>query len=100
MPMSFFCSMIRGIYLFLPFLHNGHRFKINFLIILNLFFLSLCIHSNLGGQLKTKNGQKYIINHRDDRVLIKKTHFILICVLIAIVMAALALLTYFVFAQR
>lgn len=89
---------LRNIFLF-PSWHST-PFQNGFLNDLNLFFLPLCIHSNSGGQLKTKNGQKYIINHRDDRVLIKKTHFILICVLIAIVMAALALLTYFVFAQR
>lgn len=58
-------------------------------------------HSESGGQLKTKNGQKYIINHRQNEgFYISKSHAILIAALIAIVMAAYAVLMYFLFASR
>lgn len=55
-----------------------------------------------GGQLKSKNGQKYIINHHrpNDGFYISKSHAILIAALIAIVMAAYAVLMYFLFASR
>ena len=53
-----------------------------------------------GGQLKTKNGQKYIINHRIDGIFISKTHAILLALLTLIVMAAVFLLTYFLLAQH
>lgn len=55
---------------------------------------------NEGGQLKTKNGQKYIINHRQqDGFYISKLHAILIAALIVIVMAAYAILLYFLFSS-
>lgn len=47
-----------------------------------------------GGQLKSKNGQKYIINHRNDGFFITKKHIFLITLLIAIVMASVLLLMY------
>lgn len=56
--------------------------------------------AHAGGQLKSKNGQKYIINHRNDGFFITKKHIFLIAVLIAIVMAAVFLLTYYLLAHR
>lgn len=53
-----------------------------------------------GGQLKSKNGQKYIIKPRDNGFYVTKSHVVLFTVLIAIVIAAVALLTYFLLAQR
>lgn len=64
-----------------------------------VFFL-LPSPANAGGQLKSKNGQKYIINHRNDGFFITKKHIILIALLIAIVMAAVFLLTYYLLAHR
>lgn len=53
----------------------------------------------LGGQLKSKNGQKYIINHRPEGFYISKSHAILLALLAVIVMAAVFLLTYFLLAH-
>lgn len=58
-------------------------------------FLLLCA----GGQLKTKNGQKYIINHRNDGFFVTKSHAIVLAALTLIVMAAIFLLTYFLLAH-
>lgn len=60
------------------------------------------LDTSSGGQLKTKNGQKYIINHHrpNEGFYISKSHAILIAALIAIVMAAYAVLMYFLFASR
>lgn len=66
-----------------------------------IFFLFYRTIDTLGGQLKTKNGQKYIINQRiQDGFYVSKSHAILIAALIAIVMAAFAILIYFLVAQR
>ncbi|XP_031619853.1 aminopeptidase Ey isoform X2 [Contarinia nasturtii] len=57
---------------------------------------------NEGGQLKTKNGQKYIINnhhHHRDGFYVTKRHAILIAALILIVMLAYTVLIYFLFAK-
>lgn len=79
--------MIKGLMDFLPF-----------------FFTLLCV---LGGQLKTKNGQKYIISDPYERssnsqngFYISKRLAILIAALAIIVMLAYSILIYFLFAQR
>lgn len=61
-----------------------------------IFFLVIIA----GGQLKSKNGRKYIIKPRDNGFYVTKSHVVLFTVLTAIVIAAVALLTYFLLAQR
>lgn len=70
-----------------------------------MFFSSYLYNKfhQLGGQLKTFNGQKYTINNHQrqpDGFFISKSHAILIAALIAIVMTAYAVLMYFLFASR
>lgn len=79
---------------------------LHFFLFIFIFYVVKIVDTSMigqsGGQLKSKNGQKYIINHRqnNDGFYISKSHAILIAALIAIVMAAYAVLMYFLFASR
>lgn len=64
---------------------------------LNIFLFILPF---IGGQLKSKNGQKYIVNHRPDGYFIPRLVAVIFCVLAVAAMMVIFLLTYFLAAYR
>lgn len=57
-------------------------------------------HFLAGGQLKSKNGQKYVVNQKPDGYFLTKSCAILIGVATVIAMVLVFLITFFLLTQR
>lgn len=54
----------------------------------------------LGGQMKSKNGQKYVVNHKPDGFFLTKSCALLIGLATVIAMVLVFLVTFFLLTQR